>query len=402
MGYVHEMLGQTAKAEEAYRRSIDCYRQLAVDFPETLDYRKALVQAWNRLAVLHVANRQLEDANRAFEEAIRLMDDFPTDYRTTVEYQHALASFRHNQAMLLISPKRERHQEAEPLCREALAIYEELLRQSPDDSQAMGGLANASNTHAIILKRLNRLSEAQASFEKSLEKFESLRVQFSEEEGIRAELGTVYTNYADLLERVNQPAEARKAVQKALPLLQGLVQDFPKVPRYHSELGETLQRYALSFSVDQRAEARTYLLQAIEHQQIACRTEPANTRYRGKLRNHYYQIAQLTADMGDYEEAVKLTMEMLKLADRTMDFIFGTAIQTQCADLAQKDTRLPPDRRNELAESYLRQAVELLRTAGKTGRMSAEHLRKDMEFAPLRSRPDFQRVVTELDQKKGK
>jgi tetratricopeptide (TPR) repeat protein len=173
------------------------------------------------------------------------------------------------------------------------------------------------------------------------------------------------------------------------------------VPRYHSELGETLQKYALSFSVDQRAEARPYLLQAIEHQQIACQAESSNLRYKGKLRTHYYQVAQLTADMGDHQEAVKLTLEMLKLADRTMDFIVGTEILTQCADLAQKDARHSPEKRNELAESYLRQIVKLLRTAGKTGRMSAEHLRKDKEFVPLRFRPDFQRVLNEMEQKPG-
>ena len=70
-------------------------------------------------------------------------------------------------------------------------------------------------------------------------------------------------------------------------------------------------------------------------------------------------------------------------------------------------TRLVPAARN-LAEAagmpdtdgrrkeYVRMAVDALRAAVANGFRDAERIDRDREFAPLRSDPEFQRLMTEL------
>src|SRR5262249_12702273 len=50
-------------------------------------------------------------------------------------------------------------------------------------------------------------------------------------------------------------------------------------------------------------------------------------------------------------------------------------------------------------ERYAARAVELLRQAVREGYQNLTHMWRDIYFAPLRSREDFQQVVRELEQK---
>lgn len=70
--------------------------------------------------------------------------------------------------------------------------------------------------------------------------------------------------------------------------------------------------------------------------------------------------------------------------------------------LAEKDTQLPAAKRRDLAHSYADRAMALLRQAVAKGYKDAAHLKKDKDLDPLRSRPDFQKLLAELEQKKAK
>ena len=67
--------------------------------------------------------------------------------------------------------------------------------------------------------------------------------------------------------------------------------------------------------------------------------------------------------------------------------------------LAHKDTRLTRDNHEELARGYADEAIKMLQQAVAKGFKDANYLKNETPFTPLRSRKDFQKLVTEVEAK---
>jgi hypothetical protein len=72
-------------------------------------------------------------------------------------------------------------------------------------------------------------------------------------------------------------------------------------------------------------------------------------------------------------------------------------ILSRSAPIAEKDTRLPEDKRRELARSYAERAIERLGTAVQKGFQDPDALKKDKDFDAIRGRSDFQKIAQELE-----
>ena len=74
-----------------------------------------------------------------------------------------------------------------------------------------------------------------------------------------------------------------------------------------------------------------------------------------------------------------------------------------CSSAAANDTRLPPAERARLADTYGARAVQLLRKAQAAGYFQdpgrLAHVKEDEDLDAIRSRPDFQRLLVELEKK---
>ena len=73
----------------------------------------------------------------------------------------------------------------------------------------------------------------------------------------------------------------------------------------------------------------------------------------------------------------------------------------RCVLLAEKDAELPVDKRKVLVKKYADQAMSLLKQAVTNGYKDADHMKKDDDLAPLRSRKDFQDLIAELEKRLG-
>jgi hypothetical protein len=67
--------------------------------------------------------------------------------------------------------------------------------------------------------------------------------------------------------------------------------------------------------------------------------------------------------------------------------------------LAEKDAKLAAAERAKQARAYADRAIELLGEAIAKGFENAALMQKDTDLASLRSRPDFQQLVQELEAK---
>jgi hypothetical protein len=72
-----------------------------------------------------------------------------------------------------------------------------------------------------------------------------------------------------------------------------------------------------------------------------------------------------------------------------------------CCRNVRGEEKIPAADRERLAENYAVQAIQLLRKAAAAGLFKSpaylEHLRQDIELAPIRSRSDFQNLLREVE-----
>ena len=86
---------------------------------------------------------------------------------------------------------------------------------------------------------------------------------------------------------------------------------------------------------------------------------------------------------------------------QTMNLFTFSYVYALCSAAAANDDRLPPAEREKLADKYGGRAVELLRKAQAAGYFAGPgrlaRMKESKDLDPIRSRPDFQRLLMELN-----
>ena len=85
--------------------------------------------------------------------------------------------------------------------------------------------------------------------------------------------------------------------------------------------------------------------------------------------------------------------------NRSSVLVIAACILCNCVTLADKDAKLSETKRKELAKSYADRALALLRQAISKGYQDAASMKKDTLLDPMRSRPEFQKLLDELEAK---
>jgi hypothetical protein len=140
------------------------------------------------------------------------------------------------------------------------------------------------------------------------------------------------------------------------------------------------------------------LERARRHGRAALKANPRHPFYRQIFRNITVQLTIIWWALGEHAEAAATAGELSRLGWSPADNACAAACMLSlCVPVAKKDARLPEARRQELARSYGDRAVEMLRQAVAKGYKDAARLGKDPALEPLRSRPDFQKLLKDLE-----
>ena len=165
---------------------------------------------------------------------------------------------------------------------------------------------------------------------------------------------------------------------------------------YHHDRGE-------------RAEARRLLEEAMPHHRAAIQSRPLHASYRKFLCANRVSFAQTFLTEKDYaglagaaEQLAEAAAEAAgQSAEVSADFRFeltrAAVFLAKCATMAGQDDRLPEARRAELDRTYTEQAMATLRLAVKLGYRDTATLKRQVSFAPMLSRPDFQNLLAEME-----
>jgi tetratricopeptide (TPR) repeat protein len=291
--------------------------------------------------------------------------------------------------------------EAQTAFREALRILQPLAAKPGATAEARDDLATSHLNLGFLLYRQGNPA-CKPEFLESVRIIKSLLAESPNNSEYQRMLAATYTNLGNFYRDTRQFDEAVAAFQKAFEFHEVLAERFPTVPNYRSELGGTLNNLAMvRLNQGNLTEARQLLERAITHQRAALRVNPQNAIYLEFLSNHYAVLAEVLVRGKQHAAAAQAAVDLAGVRPRNGEDAYDAAgLLVQCMTAAQEDQSLAKPRRDQLSQRYAEQSLNLLREAVKRGFKELERFKKDKELDPLRMRPDFQRLLTELEAKK--
>ena len=385
IGNLQRGTGQTAEAMESYRRALAIRERLARGHPTVTAYQSDLARSHNNIGNLQRDTGQTAEAMESYRRALAIRERLARGHPTVTAYQSDLARSHNNIGNL----QRDTGQTAEALesYRRALAIRERLARDHPTIAAYQSDLATSHDDIGILLRDTGHPDQALESFRRVLAIRERLARDHPTIAAYQSDLAQSRNNLGALLGATGQTAEALESYRLAREIGERLVREHPSVLDYQSDLGRTLNDLAfLDIAQGRWQEAKQRLERATEYQRKVLAAMP-RPQYRRYLSAHLDQLTQVHRALNQPAEAVRTAREWAALVCGNANDLYNVA----CA-LALIVPLVPGDQKPALAA----EAVQRLKEAVAAGWNDARHTVRDPDFAPIRDRDDFRRLLAEL------
>lgn len=307
--------GDTKKAEEECRRSIDLLTILVSEFPDVPNYRNRLAEAEYHLSEILEGFGRAEESEELLRRAVGIRQELLDRFPSVPRYRGRLAACYRELGKLLA--RSGRHQEAAEIFRKQVALLEELIADESDLGATRLQLFHAHRWLGFRLQKLGKLDEARASFDQARSIVETLVAEFPAEHEYRSWLGVHYNDLAKLLDERGDTDEAEVLFSKSLTTLEQLAEEFPENDSYRRELqrayftiSDRLIALYQSTADDagQRAKASGRIADFVETCRHRIAEQPRDPTY-------YNALAWIVANTeGDIEEAIRLSRKAVELA----------------------------------------------------------------------------------------
>jgi tetratricopeptide (TPR) repeat protein len=293
---------------------------------------------------------------------------------------------------------------AKAALQQGIKLHETLVVKFPTVAEYRRDLARAYNDLTGVYLRTGQAKEAEETCRRAVALQENLAADFPSVAGYRHDLGASLTDLGYLYLRIGRRQEGEHALRKALAIFQAMAKRKQPTLEVRRELGRTLHSLArLSLEKKKLREALQFLTEAIKHQEVVLEFNPRGQADRLALRNHYGLFGLVQLELGEYNSAATTAVKVQEtLPEDGRGCFLGARILGRCAALAEKDAKVPADKRKAAAQEYADRAMAFLRDAVKKGFKDAKVVLTDADLSGLRSREDFRKLVSELKEKGGK
>jgi serine/threonine protein kinase len=287
VGDIHQRLGHHKEAEDAYTSAAALFEHLVGEQPEVAEYRQELGLCYTNqgrlrrfLSHLDAAEQVLEKGRRLLEQLVKEHPSRPDGCRELAacydeigllldnrgraadaveahrnglkvlavpgvdkdpSYLYAKASNLQNLGVSLVAVGSFR--EAEENLRQARALRERLVKESPKNREHRYQLSAVYRSLAYLLSHTGRKAEALTAVRQDVEILKALATECPTVPNFRRDLAIGYENLGALLDDAKHKAEVEDSFRRAIALTDGLMQEFPHFPQYQHLLAITLNNY---------------------------------------------------------------------------------------------------------------------------------------------------------------
>jgi serine/threonine-protein kinase len=295
-------LGEHQAADEAFRQAAALFAALAADFPAEPAYRFGEQRNRHNLATLfRLVNRGAE----AVALLRRLIPDrrqLAEDYADRPRYRAELAASLTGLGVLL----RERgdRDEAEQVLGEAIRVRRQLVATDPAAAYR-AELAASLNNLGLLYHQGNNLAAAEPLLREAVRLRQGLAEEFPRQAEYRNLLARAHNNLGVLCNGLGQPAQAADEYRLALSIRRQLAAERPTVPEYRADLAGTLNNLAVVLKKQgQLKDAEEAYREALAVQERLAAYFPDSLLYAVALGNTYGNLGNLASDREDHAAAL--------------------------------------------------------------------------------------------------
>jgi serine/threonine protein kinase/tetratricopeptide (TPR) repeat protein len=448
LGVLLAKLGEQADAEAAFRRGIDLRSRLVEDSPNNLDYLRELATNYNDLGALRQLQHKYAEAEENYRHCLELQRKLIAKAGDQPRYHLQLARTLSNLGQLM--RLQEKYAQSEEIYRQALKVQEEQMGKGPATARDRQWLANSYMGLGRALALQKNMPEAETAFQQALEirrkladdypgvlehhhelangigdfaYFLVLQKKYAAAEepyrqalelrkailqkggpvpAYRRDLARSYYFLAEVHRRIDRPEAAESEWRAALELWQKLAVEFPKVPDFPNGAGSTLTNLAeLHNKRGEFAAAVGLLKEARKQIQAALDARPKDRNFRESYRDYLAALGESRLGLADHVQLATTAGELAGFGyEPAQDTYDAATMLASAVTLVVKDAGLDEAKRKQLAQTYTDRALALLRQAIERGFQDAERMQKEPRLEPLRQRPEFGKLLAELEAKK--
>jgi eukaryotic-like serine/threonine-protein kinase len=383
--------GRRADAEQAFRRALELQAALTADFPTVPDYRRDQAQSQFYLARHLIALRRVKEADEAYGQALAIQERLVAEFPEVAEYRYHLAtSYQHRMQSLITSG---RGAEAEKTIGEAERLLKKLADDYPAVPEYRVELANVYSLRARLLSPM----AAEEMLQQALAIQKKLTFDYPAIPNWQYDQARTLQYIGDLKQRAGKTIDAETAYRQSLAILLDLATRYPLVVYFRGRMAIVhLQHGDVAKGKGRTDEAEAAYRQAILlYEKLPDHAKGANG---DAFRRAWESLGGALLLRGDHVLAGNAAAELIRfLPDDAEACQRAGAIAARAASVVHKDTKLPDDRRKQLAHDYGDQAVQYLRQAMAKGYRDVGALKKSQAFESLRQRQDFQHLLAEME-----
>ena len=487
LALIEESTGRLADAETHLRRELPLVERLAQDFPDRPEHRRELARTLTNLGTVLTAQHRNEDAEPILRRAIdvntaitaidpddiqvrldlaKCYNNLGESFRENGDAKQAAALFRQSQsiseALAKAFPDKPRYRahlaltlynlalaletvspaKVEETYKAALAIYENIARDYPENFDYRVGQACCLRNLGPVLADSGRPEDAEAIYHKALSLLETKDAKFQKADWLREQAQVL--SYLGALQRPGSEEAFRRSIELSADLtdrkpsvitdrhnlaiaqnnLGEFLVDKNRLPEAELMFAQSTANFEKLIAVASRSieylghfghvlaaqgdlfqrcgklpEARSALARAIEQQRHRLKLSKDQDEIRGSLGGCLVTLANIDLKLGAYEEAARGALELPKSVatrGRGQACFDAARILARLITGVGGDAKLAQVDRDRLIHTYLGRTVVLLREAIDTDSKLAELIKTDADISLLGSRPEFRTMMNTL------
>jgi serine/threonine-protein kinase len=400
IGELTAKIGSQAEALAALRRGLEIRMGLA--FQAGADPAPKRDAAWSLVAVgdLQEANGEMAEALASFERAREFLEPLARSEPDEPSYRAAVA--RCLRGIARVQYHAGRAAEALASHQRARAIFQDLADAVPSETSFRSDLASCDHDIGAIQRASGYVAEALASYRRALAIRQKLADAETTTAALQSDLAQSYNDIGVLQNETGHPAEALTALERARAIFRDLADANPAVSQFQGDLAVSHQVIgSIQEQAGRPAEAAASYERAQSILQKLVAANPRHALYQFRLAMTHSFVGMARQRAGRPAEAAAELRRAVAIMERLCDLqpdgynLYNLAcFRSQLSGIAaQPGSGLTAVDAGSLGG----QSVEALRRAVAAGLGDIAFMRRDPDLDPLRSRPDFQLLMMDLE-----
>jgi serine/threonine protein kinase len=344
-------LGKLDAVERSYRRALKIQTRLVAQGPAVVTFQQDLAGTYCGLGMLQGNIRRYDEGEKSYDQALKILQPLADRNPSNTAIRRELVQACSGLGTLVM--ERGQPKRGLQFSTRAVALQEELAKQHPEVVEFRRDLPGLYSNLAVAQLEAGLLKDAKTNCRRGLAIAEEFLAHNPSDIGLQSGVGASWDTLAGVLDDQGHQDEAVAAYRKA-----------------------------------------------IVHQLKAFDAAPHVLQYRQFLSNHHRNLAVVLRKQGKPGPAVDELLHRQKLwADHPGHLYFIAREITASIPLVgpgkkelNAEEQAQRQRYGDLAMIALRQAVE-------KGFNRIDLLHSSPDLAPLRSRPDFQQLLRQLEGK---